>query len=207
MVESMGIRDAAAPRRPRNRKRRARRRTFVSMGWSRGSALVTAAAVVAAGLCVGLGSASAASAPVTATLTARAIGQRTVAATPTLGLVTGGGGVRLEGEFVVAIDEMARAGTSDWTLVMHAAPLPGTSGDATTVAGRRAVRYDSAGVATVPAGTAALAGPVTLLRQSGQAAGRLYTGSHIARAHVSMPLPAAGAASGFVPVITLTLVQ
>lgn len=163
--------------------------------------------VVVAGLGVGVGPAAASSAPMTATLTAATLGPRTLAATPAFRLVNGERGSRLEGEFTVAVDEMARAGTSEWTLVMQASMPPGASHDAATVAGRRAVRYDSAGVATVPAGAATLADPVTLLRQSGQAAKRLYTGSHIARSHISMTLPAAPIAAGYVPVITLTLVQ
>jgi hypothetical protein len=96
-------------------------------------------------------------------------------------------------ELSVSVAEVARAGTSDWTLT--------ASAEGATVADRSTNRRGSAGIASVPAGATQLARAAVLFRQTGQAGDRLYTGTHVARALLQWPADARGGP------LYLTLVQ
>lgn len=151
------------------------------------------------------------SALLSATLTSGSIGSRSVTTVSPITLVTALNSAVATGASSVVVTEAARGGTNPWSVTAVVGAL--SNGTNTLPASnlsidtRAVVAVAGGGTSTAPAGSASLASAATLMSNTGQNTGDLYTGTYTATGNVSLSVPNGQAVGAYTGTFTVTLVQ
>ncbi|HUQ40810.1 MAG TPA: hypothetical protein VM030_11715 [Acidimicrobiales bacterium] len=176
------------------------------------AATITAAAVVMQGGPASAADGGGATSAVTATITAGAIGSRSITAASPIAMTSSLDSTSLSGSLTATVTEAARSGTNPWSVTATMSDLTNVATDVLSkanmaVSGRSVIKTAGGGTAAAPAGSSNLDAAVTLFSTTGQSAGVVYTGSYASSSTWTLAVPNATATGVYSGTVTLTLVQ
>jgi hypothetical protein len=154
------------------------------------------------------------SSTVTATLTANAIGSRSVTLVNPITLASAAGSTTLTAPYGVTVTEATRSGSNPWSVSADVSTLTITGGGSETLApttlavsNRSVNQVAGGGTSSALTGSQAFGAARTLFSNSGQNTSLLYTGTYVGSGNVTLTPPDGTKTGVYTGTFTVTLTQ
>ncbi len=152
------------------------------------------------------------SSTITATLTANAIGSRSVTLVNPITLSSLAGSTTLSSSYGVTVTEATRSGSNPWSVSAVSSDLTDATSDtisasALSVSNRSVIQTLGGGTSAAPTGSAGLASAATLWSNTGQDPATLYSGAYVGSGTVTLAPPDGSKTGVYSGTFTVTLTQ